>query len=378
VKDIPVRLGIQQRVLPDYRVPFFEMLASTCNQGFTLFAGLPRQDEAITTRNSLQNGQYVSAKNWHLLKGSAYFCYQSGFIHWLNNWQPDVLIVEANPRYLSTPSAIRWMHQRGRPVIGWGLGSPPTHSSIGKLYNQYRRHFFRQFDALIAYSQQGALEYQQTSGLSNQFIWVAINAAVARPTHPIPQRPLLQPGQRPIIISVGRLQARKRIDMLLSACASLAPENRPDLWIVGDGPQRANLEDLSHQIYPQAKFYGAKHGADLNTLLTQADCFVLPGTGGLAVQQAMSFGLPVIVAEADGTQTNLVSPDNGWVLPAGDLSALQQTLRQALSDIPRLRQMGAVSYDKVSREANLENMVKVFGKAVTGVLENTNEDHADR
>ncbi len=43
------RLGLQQRVLPDYRVPFFDTLAANCEGGFSLFAGQPRPEEAIKT-----------------------------------------------------------------------------------------------------------------------------------------------------------------------------------------------------------------------------------------------------------------------------------------------------------------------------------------
>ena len=49
---------------------------------------------------------------------------------------------------------------------------------------------------------------------------------------------------------------------------------------------------------------------------------MLPGTGGLAVQQAMAHGLPVIVAQGDGTQDDLVRPENGWQIPPDDLAAL--------------------------------------------------------
>ncbi len=74
---------------------------------------------------------------------------------WLEKSNPDALIVEANPRYLSTPSAVRWMHKRKRPVLGWGLGSPP----IRGFLKQRRASFIRQFDAMIAYSQRGSDEY---------------------------------------------------------------------------------------------------------------------------------------------------------------------------------------------------------------------------
>ena len=120
----PGRLGLQQRVLPSYRVPFFDMLASACAGGMSLFAGLPRAEEHIVS-GKLKISSYIQAQNIHLLKGSLYFCYQRGLLDWLADWNPDALIVEANPRYLSTPPAIKWMQRRGRPVIGWGLGAPP-------------------------------------------------------------------------------------------------------------------------------------------------------------------------------------------------------------------------------------------------------------
>jgi hypothetical protein len=41
------RLGVQQRVLPSYRVPFFDMLAESCAGGMSLFAGEARPEESI-------------------------------------------------------------------------------------------------------------------------------------------------------------------------------------------------------------------------------------------------------------------------------------------------------------------------------------------
>ncbi|HJX41526.1 MAG TPA: hypothetical protein VJ345_08690, partial [Anaerolineales bacterium] len=41
------RLGLQQRVLPDYRAPFFDRLAELCEGGLSVFAGLPGPEEGI-------------------------------------------------------------------------------------------------------------------------------------------------------------------------------------------------------------------------------------------------------------------------------------------------------------------------------------------
>ena len=78
------------------------------------------------------------------------------------------------------------------------------------------------------------------------------------------------------------------------------------------------------------------------------------------MQQAMRYGLPVIVAQGDGTQDDLVRPENGWQVPPGDQAAFTAALRQALVDVPRLRRMGAKAYRIVAEEINLEAMVAVF------------------
>jgi glycosyltransferase involved in cell wall biosynthesis len=115
------------------------------------------------------------------------------------------------------------------------------------------------------------------------------------------------------------------------------------------------------------QFVGAKHGDELKPYFTEADLFVLPGTGGLAVQQAMSYGLPVIVAKGDGTQDDLVRPENGWQIPPGNYDALVSTLREALSDVERLRTMGDESYRIVVEEINVEKMVEAFVRALNSV-----------
>lgn len=361
------RLGLQQRVLPIYRVPFFQALASQCQDGLGIFAGWPRRDEMVENRLSVPGSVIVPAHNWHLFKGTFYACWQFGLIRWLESWRPDALILEANPRYLHTPKAIHWMHARGCPVIGWGLGAPEMNGVLAGQRAQLRRNFITQFDALITYSAQGKEQYA-AAGFNPERIFVARNAAAPRPTTPAPLRPDQLPIGEAVVLYVGRLQPRKRIDLLLEACAAQPAGQQPRLWIVGDGPQRAELEALAGRIYPAAEFFGSLHGTELDERFSRADLFVLPGTGGLAVQQAMTHALPVIVAEGDGTQSDLLRPENGWQAAPGDLADLTRLLSQALADMPRLRRMGLASYRIVSEEVNLENMVAMFEAAVNAVL----------
>jgi glycosyltransferase involved in cell wall biosynthesis len=117
---------------------------------------------------------------------------------------------------------------------------------------------------------------------------------------------------------------------------------------------------MAAELYPQTVFWGEKHAAALAPLLEQADVFVLPGSGGLAVQEAMAHGLPVIVAAGDGTQVDLVTPANGWLIPQDQLDSLVDALKQAESRRGQLRAMGQASHRLVESTANIEIMADVF------------------
>lgn len=349
------RAGLQQRVLPAYRVPFFDLLSEACQDGLVLFAGEPRSGEAILSGSRPQKARLIKADNRHWLSGPLYVLRQPGLLEWLNEWRPDVLVLEANPRYLDNWRALSWARSHGRPVVGWGLGAPALKSG-GPLLAWLWRRFLHQFDALIAYSSKGASEYQLAS-LPTERIATAINAVVENPPEPI-ERPPLE-GRQLHLLFVGRLQPRKKVDQLLRACAELGADQIA-VRIVGAGPDETRLKALADEVFPQAAFTGSQQGQPLYESFAWADLFVLPGTGGLAVQQAMAHGLPVVVAEGDGTQADLVRSDNGWLVRGDSTAALRQVLDQALQQRHRLAAMGHRSAEIVRHEINLTAMVRTF------------------
>lgn len=356
------RVGLIQRVKPNYRVPFFDELALRSEKGFSLAAGQPLAIESIPDHRLLQHGDWFKTTNLHFLTPShpLYLCYQKNIIGWLNQWDPDALIVEANFRYLSSYAAIDWMVSRKRPVIGWGLGAKP----LGGIIGTARDNFLKKFDALVAYSSSGAAEYSAI-GFSAEKIFVAKNAVVNAPLEGLETILSSSRAELPIkLLFVGRLQKRKNVDLLIRAVASLDQKIRPRLSIVGDGPEMENLRKLADSLPVQVRFTGHLEGDELEREFIQSNLFVLPGTGGLAVQQAMSFGLPVIVEEGDGTQNDLVSAENGWLLKRGGLDELIGILQQALSTPEKLSTMGLVSLQIVKEEVNIQKIADVFVRAL--------------
>jgi len=199
------KIGLVQRVVPNYRAPFFNALGRACICGLSVFAGKPRPHEMIKPAEDLEDAHLTLGKNLHLFKNKFYLCVQIGLLDWLADWNPDALIVEANPRYQRTPAAVRWMHHRGRPVIGWGLGAPPLYGALSTLRQSLRKGFIQRFDALITYSQTGAAEYAAL-GFPEEHIFIAVNAVTPPPAHPPPLRPELPKGEKARVLFVGRVK----------------------------------------------------------------------------------------------------------------------------------------------------------------------------
>jgi len=99
--------------------------------------------------------------------------------------------------------------------------------------------------------------------------------------------------ERPLFLYVGRVAVEKNIEAFLKL-------NLPGTkWVIGDGPQREELE----QRYPQVRFLGAKGHDELPAYYNCADVFVFPSrtdTFGLVLIEAMACGVPVAAYPVEG------------------------------------------------------------------------------
>jgi glycosyltransferase involved in cell wall biosynthesis len=170
----------------------------------------------------------------------------------------------------------------------------------------------------------------------------------------------------PFVLFVGRLIPQKQVDLLIRACIPLF--DRCQLVIVGDGPSRLDLESLAQAYAQRICFLGYKSGVDLAHCFIASDIFALPGSGGLAIHQAMSYGKPIIVSFGDGTELDLVrNGTNGLYVRPGDANTLTDKLQMLLDDDHLRRAMGHESLRIVRQEINLDTMVSSFTKAIASV-----------
>lgn len=138
---------------------------------------------------------------------------------------------------------------------------------------------------------------------------------------------------------VGRLIALKNVDLLIRAFREL-PMDASEGWrldIVGEGDLRRELENLAGGD-TRIRFWGALPYDELGSRYLQSDVLVLPSrreAWGLVINEALGFGLRVIVSDACGSQELVTSADVGEIVPAGDVSALRMALERSCLHLTR-------------------------------------------
>lgn len=142
-------------------------------------------------------------------------------------------------------------------------------------------------------------------------------------------------GSREGLIFVGRLVSDKGADLLLHALARLGRENlRPTLTLVGDGPDRAGLERLVHELHlsTQVVFAGRRPPAEVAGLLNGHRILVVPSRWeepfGIVALEGIACGCRVVVADGGGLR-ELAGPF-GRVFPRNDAAGLAAALRAEL------------------------------------------------
>ena len=366
-------ISLQQRVLPEYRVPFFNALADACN-GLAVAAGEPLADEAIgmdiDKKRLAFTSYFLRNKYFHWPGLRSGVCWQRGLKGWFDSTSPDILVLEANPRLLSNHRILRLAQNMGCPTIGWGLG---IRKPLGFVGEHALHDFLKRFDALIAYSSAGAASFEK-HGVEGHRIFVARNAVSgahiksakrALKEHPClleHYRRLLSSRGNPIVLYVGRLVRAKKTDLLIKASAQQT--GAYEVVIIGEGPDKERLMNLADKYSSPVTFLGRKTGVDLALCILASDVVVVPGPGGLVLVEALLCGKPVIAAEADGSADEIIiEGETGFRVPSDDVTALRRTVQFALSDPQALRVMGSNAGTSASSTYNLETMVATFIKA---------------
>ena len=163
----------------------------------------------------------------------------------------------------------------------------------------------------------------------------------------------------PHLLFVGRLAGVKGVPILLQSVADLAADI-PDLrlTLIGDGPDRADLETKARDIgiADRCDFVGYKSQSEVAEALTHASLFVLPSFAEgvpVVLMEAMAAGVPVLTTRIAGIPELVEDGVSGKLVAPGDTDALTGALKDLLSPSTDRRAMGQAGRDKVTQDFNI-------------------------
>lgn len=169
-----------------------------------------------------------------------------------------------------------------------------------------------------------------------------------------------------VIVSVGQQIHRKGFDVLLKAMQRLKyVDESVGLYILGGAPNEECQTILDNMDGSNIHFPGLVSKDTLKKYYKASNIFVFPtryDIWGYPVNEAMSFGLPVITTYQCNAGLELLEEGvNGYLVEADDIAALTDRMQELLNDAQKCAEMGKANYLK-SKEYNSEKMAEsVYG-----------------
>ncbi len=227
--------------------------------------------------------------------------------------------------------------------------------SSGKATTSYFLHYGAKPDAIIPYY------------FSSQWEKDLENANRLRQSNRAELRAQLGVTEQYMLLSVGRFSYNKGYgkgyDVLCKAASKI--DRHIGVYIIGDEPTNEFLKMKENMNLTNVHFIGFKKKDDLAYYYAASDVFILltrSDVWGLVINEAMSFGLPVITTDKCGAGISLIENGyNGYIVPAGDIESAEKAISEMFSNPQKMVKMGVLSRERISKYT-IENMVEAHLK----------------
>ncbi|MBI3466172.1 MAG: glycosyltransferase family 4 protein [Planctomycetes bacterium] len=176
-------------------------------------------------------------------------------------------------------------------------------------------------------------------------------------------------GDRPVVLTVGRLQRRKGHDMLIRALPDIRAKVPGVLFaIVGNGEEREYLEGLSHQlgVADHVQFRGETTDEELVQCYQQCDLFALPNREidrdiegfGMVLVEAQACGKPVIAGDSGGTAETMQVGKTGLIVDCREPEPLAKGVVSLLTSPEEREAMGRAGRQWVLQQFDWEQLAR--------------------
>lgn len=237
-----------------------------------------------------------------------------------------------------------------------GLGIPvlisqrvsPTHHPLFWPWKLLRWALYRLASLVVT----------QTLGMSKEMPYASHTVVIPNPVLPAQElaTAIDDSDTAPSIVTLGRLSAQKRHDMLINAFALVADQwPQWTLQIYGNGPKQDELSSLIASLNLEDRVTLRGNVKQTAPVLSRADIFVCSSDyEGFpnALCEAMAHAVPVISTDCPtGPSDIILDGENGFLVPPGDIMSLAAAMEKLIADTELRHKFGAAGKHSISRYA---------------------------
>lgn len=380
--EVLPRAFIQYNCIPHYRARLFELLSCREDVHFTVIAD-PQSDTPYLKTLRGDEGRAIRAvrANTHIIRLPRVLplYWQPLALKMMLRERPDVMIALGSPYSLTAWVLLLAGRALRVPVLLWGQGLLSDERgpkwwlrrmlyrlAAGQLlYGEYARDLLRckGFDERTLYVVYNSLDHDLQSRIAGDITAEQLEAfrgtlGVAR-------------GEG-LVVFTGRLQAVKRLDLLLEALGVLAARGRRvHAALVGEGAERERLARLAAErgLADRVHFLGESYDERyLGQVVAASDLAVIPSGAGLSVMHALVFGTPVLLhdrIEHHFPEWEAVTEgQTGFFYRYGDVDDLAAKMELAIFSVPAKPAMAEACRRVIREKYNPHRQVETFVRAV--------------
>lgn len=269
----------------------------------------------------------------------------------------------------------------GLPYQCYVHGEELAIASASRELKWLTRRVLRNADRVIANSRNTASMITDdwdvpTSSVHVMHPGVDANWFVPAPRDPETRRKLSW-ADRPVILTVGRLQKRKGQDQLIRALPRIMGSIPNILYcVIGSGEERESLEQLVAELdlHEHVQFVTGASDEQMRTCYQQCELFVLPNRTigsdfegfGIVLLEAQSCGKPVVAGTSGGTHETMEIDHTGQLVDCEDVDALGEVVSDLLVDEPLRERMGRYARSWITENFDWPERVAHAQRAFTG------------
>jgi glycosyltransferase involved in cell wall biosynthesis len=173
---------------------------------------------------------------------------------------------------------------------------------------------------------------------------------------------------RPVVVFVGALVHEKGADLTIEAVAAIS---RAQLLVVGDGPDRSDLEERAGRVAPgRVVFTGAI--SDARSAYVAADVIALPTRGGDSMPavliEAGLMGLPSVSTPIEAIPEIVITAKTGELVPVDDASALAGAIDAIVSRPGYARELGRAARSRCLERFSIGPIAKAWDELISELL----------